>query len=94
MPNQELRHRLGIPDDAEKVLVFSESSHWDPNWLFTAEEYFERFVRHNLDQAIGELQREPPEGCCAGQSRMTMESIPWLLHKACLPRARKAKQAE
>ena len=57
--DQELRHRLGIPNDAEKVLVFSESSHWDPNWLLTSEAYFERFVRHNLDQAIGELQREP-----------------------------------
>ena len=56
---QQLRHGLGIPDDAEKVLVFSESSHWDPNWLFTAEEYFQRFVRHNLDQAIEELLREP-----------------------------------
>jgi len=57
--DQELRHRLGIPDDAERVLIFSESSHWDPNWLLTSEAYFERFVRHNLDQAIGELQREP-----------------------------------
>ncbi len=57
--DQKLRHRLGIPDDAEKVLIFSESSHWDPNWLLTAEAYFERFVRHNLDQALGELQREP-----------------------------------
>ena len=57
--DQELRHRLDIPEDAERVLIFSESSHWDPNWLFTAEEYFERFVRHNLDQAIEALGREP-----------------------------------
>ncbi|MEA3335677.1 MAG: hypothetical protein U9R25_07170 [Chloroflexota bacterium] len=56
---QQIRRRLAIPDDAERVLIFCESSHWDPNWLFTAEEYFERFVRHNLDQAIEELQREP-----------------------------------
>jgi hypothetical protein len=57
--NQELCRHLGIPEDAERVLIFSESSHWDPNWLLTSEEYFERFVRHNLDQAIEELQREP-----------------------------------
>ncbi|MCD6284672.1 MAG: hypothetical protein J7M39_02010, partial [Anaerolineae bacterium] len=38
---------------------FSESSHWDPNWLMTSEGYFDRFVRDNLDQAIEELQREP-----------------------------------
>jgi hypothetical protein len=54
-----LRRRLGIPDDAERVLVFSESSHWDPNWLLTSEEYFERFVRSNLDRAIEELRRQP-----------------------------------
>ncbi len=53
--DQELRRHLGIPDDAERVLIFSESSHWDPNWLLTSEEYFERFVRHNLGQAIKEL---------------------------------------
>ncbi|HIP71800.1 MAG TPA: hypothetical protein EYH05_10450, partial [Anaerolineae bacterium] len=57
--NQELRRRLGIPDDAERVLILSESSHWDPNWLLTAEAYFKRFVRHNLDQAIAELAWEP-----------------------------------
>ncbi|MCD6447168.1 MAG: hypothetical protein J7L40_03260, partial [Candidatus Marinimicrobia bacterium] len=56
---QQLRHDLGIPDEAKQILIFSESSHWDPNWLFTAEEYFQRFVRHNLDQAIEELLREP-----------------------------------
>lgn len=54
-----LRRRLGIPDDAERVLIFTESSHWDPDWLYTSEEYFERFVRSNLDQALDELEREP-----------------------------------
>jgi len=57
--DQQIRRRLGIPDDAERVLIFSESSHWDPNWVLTSEEYFERFVSHNLNQAIEELQREP-----------------------------------
>ncbi|MEJ2735781.1 MAG: hypothetical protein P8189_19825 [Anaerolineae bacterium] len=54
-----LRRQLGIPGDAERVLVFSESSHWDPNWLYSSEEYYERFVESNLDQAIAELHREP-----------------------------------
>ena len=57
--NESLRRHLGIPDDAERVLVFSESSHWDPDWMLTSEEYYDRFVRANLDQAIEELQREP-----------------------------------
>jgi hypothetical protein len=57
--NEFLRRHLGIPDDAERVLVFLESSHWDPDWLLTSEEYYDRFVRSNLDQDIEELQREP-----------------------------------
>ena len=54
-----LRFHLGIPDDAERVLVISESSHWDPNWMLTSEEYYDRFVRSNFDQVILELQKEP-----------------------------------
>jgi len=55
----QLRHSLGIPDDAQRVLIFSESSHWDPNWLLTSDEYYQRFVQNNLDRAIEELLREP-----------------------------------
>ena len=60
-----LRRQLGIPDDAERVLIFSESSHWDPNWLFTSEAYYERFVNSNLDQAIDALQQEPRRVLCS-----------------------------
>lgn len=56
---QQIRQRLGVPAHARQVLVFTESSHWDPDWLYTADEYFERFVRENLDRAIQALQREP-----------------------------------
>ena len=55
----QIRQRLGIPEDAARVLIFSESSHWDPNWLNTSEEYFTRFVRSNLDQAVAALHSEP-----------------------------------
>jgi len=54
-----IRRRLGIPDDARRVIVFAESSHWDPSWIRTSEEYFQRYVRHNLDDAVSELLREP-----------------------------------
>ncbi len=54
-----LRRRLGVPDEARHVLILAESSHWDPNWLHTSEEYFARYVRRNLDQALAALQREP-----------------------------------
>jgi Glycosyl hydrolases family 38 N-terminal domain/Alpha mannosidase middle domain len=55
----DLRQQLAIPADAKNVLVFAENSHWDPNWLLTSEEYFTRFVRQNLDQALDELVRDP-----------------------------------
>lgn len=54
-----LRRRLGIPGDAARVLVFAESSHWDPNWVFTSETYWQRFVRRNLDLALDALAHEP-----------------------------------
>ncbi|MCX7620220.1 MAG: hypothetical protein N2037_05170, partial [Acidimicrobiales bacterium] len=50
---------LGIPDEAERVLVVTESSHWDPNWLLTSEEYYRWRVRRTLDAAIDELLAEP-----------------------------------
>jgi hypothetical protein len=56
---QALRRRLGIPDDAQRIMIFAESSHWDPDWVRTSEEYYDRLVRGNLDKAIEELQREP-----------------------------------
>jgi hypothetical protein len=54
-----LRTSLGIPADAERVLIFAETSHWDPNWLYTSQEYYDRFVQKQLDEAISELLREP-----------------------------------
>ena len=39
--------------------MFAESSHWDPDWRFTSEDYFERLVGPNLDKAVRELLKEP-----------------------------------
>lgn len=54
-----IRARLGIPLDAEKVLVFGETSHWDPNWLYTSEEYYAKRVGPTLDEVVDALEREP-----------------------------------
>ena len=54
-----LRDRLGIPADAQKVIIFAETSHWDPNWLYTSQEYYDRFIQKQLDLAIAALLREP-----------------------------------
>jgi hypothetical protein len=55
----QLRARMGIPPEARRVIVFGETSHWDPNWLLTSEQYYHRRIRQVLDAAIDELQREP-----------------------------------
>lgn len=53
-----VRQRLGIPGDAERVLVFAESSHWDPDWMFTSEEYYRLRIRRVLDGMVRWLERE------------------------------------
>jgi hypothetical protein len=55
----QLRRRLGIPPGARRVLVFGESSHWDPNWLFTSDEYYGLRIRRLLDRVLDELEGEP-----------------------------------
>jgi len=57
-PRREHARRLGIPDAAERVLVLAESSHWDPNWMFTSEQYFRFGVRRTLDRVLDELDRD------------------------------------
>ena len=55
----KLREHLGIPVGARHVLILAESSHWDPDWLYTWDEYFRGYARGNLDQALDELERDP-----------------------------------
>lgn len=54
-----LRDRLGIPEDASRVVVFAESTHWDPNWMLRAGEYFRFNVRRVIDDVLDELALEP-----------------------------------
>ncbi len=64
MTEDQLRFKLGIPQDASRVLVVLESSHWDPNWLLTSRESFKVAVCKNLEMALGELAREPRRIYC------------------------------
>lgn len=54
-----LRQRLGIPQAAARVLIFGETSHWDPNWLYTTEEYYEQRIWRIIDAALAALAAEP-----------------------------------
>lgn len=55
----ELRSRLGVPAEAKSVLVFSQSSHVDPDWLLTADQYQRVATDKAFDGALVELARDP-----------------------------------
>jgi hypothetical protein len=59
-----LRRKLGIPPDATHVLVFSESSHWDTNWLETSEGYFDKRLRPIFAGILGALEKDPHRVYC------------------------------
>jgi len=78
------RERLGIPAAAERVLVLAESTHWDPNWLLTSEEYYRLRVRRTLDAVVGELEAEPRRvwsAECAWFVRLWAERRPGMLDR-------------
>jgi hypothetical protein len=54
-----LRGRLDIPRDAKRVLIFGETSHWDPNWLHTTEEYYQLCIPRILDRVLDALEAQP-----------------------------------
>lgn len=64
MSESHLRAALGIPADAQRVLVFAESSHWDTNWLSTSEEYFHARVEPILDSVLAALGRDSTRVYC------------------------------
>jgi hypothetical protein len=54
-PEKKLRHKFGIPDDAKKVLIIGQSSHIDPDWILTLDEYYENFVRNIILSSLDYL---------------------------------------
>ena len=56
---EQVRRRLGIPSKAEKIIIFGETSHWDPNWLYTSEEYYQLRIQQIMDLALDCLQANP-----------------------------------
>ncbi|MBW1902668.1 MAG: hypothetical protein JRJ20_13705 [Deltaproteobacteria bacterium] len=54
-----IKERLGIPPEAKRVLIFGESSHWDPNWLLTSEQYYQQRIECILSSAIKALINDP-----------------------------------
>jgi len=63
-PEASLRAKLGIPADAARVLVLSESSHWDTNWLQTSEEYFRARLVPIFHAIMAALESDPERVYC------------------------------
>lgn len=55
----QLRTLLGIPPDAERVLILSQSSHLDINWKRTHEQYYTESVDQIFEDATRLLADDP-----------------------------------
>jgi hypothetical protein len=55
----ELRQKLGIPAEARQVIVFAQSSHWDPDWMATADQYQKLATDRAIKNALIELEKDP-----------------------------------
>ena len=55
---QRLRDALGIPRDAQKVIVFGQNSHLDINWEFTTDEYYTQYVQEIFDEALDDYKAD------------------------------------
>ena len=45
MSESTIRHQLGIPDAAKRVLILSQSSHLDWDWTKTFDQYYQDSVQ-------------------------------------------------
>lgn len=54
-----IRAGLGIPPEAPRVIILSQSSHLDLNWLKTFEHYYQDRVRGVFDRALALLDANP-----------------------------------
>jgi len=54
-----LRQSLGIPAEAQEVIVFAQSSHVDPDWLMTADQYQRLLTDRTFDKALKQLEKDP-----------------------------------
>ena len=54
--SKQLKKELKIPPDAKKVLILSQSSHWDINWQKTFDEYYHENVKWIIKDSIAHLE--------------------------------------
>jgi hypothetical protein len=54
-----LRHALGIPDDAQQVIVFGQNAHLDIDWQKTFDDYYTTFVGNVFLEARAIVDAQP-----------------------------------
>ncbi len=59
LSERDLREALGVPADAERVLILSQSSHLDINWRKTFAQYYRDHVEGVFVEAEAVLDRDP-----------------------------------
>lgn len=55
----ELRSLLGVPPDAQRVIIFGQNAHMDLDWLFTFEEYYDKYVEEIIGDALHIIDDDP-----------------------------------
>jgi len=55
----ELRRSLGIPPEAERVVIFNQNAHWDLDWLKTFDTYYNLYVEKTITEALDILDHDP-----------------------------------
>jgi hypothetical protein len=58
-PEEDLRKQLGIPKAARTVVVFAQTSHLDPGWQKTFDQYYDLYVRDIFLEARAILEAQP-----------------------------------
>jgi hypothetical protein len=66
-PEQEIRARLGVPDDARTVVVFAQTAHLDIDWQQTFDDYYANFVEQIFLDARRLLDAQPRAAYSVGE---------------------------
>ena len=58
-PEADLRTRLGVPTDAERVVIFAQNAHLDIDWQKTFDDYYASYVGDIFLEARAILDQQP-----------------------------------
>ncbi|MBS2021790.1 MAG: hypothetical protein JST92_05230 [Deltaproteobacteria bacterium] len=74
-PEDQVRQRLGVPDDATRVLVFAQTSHLDLDWQRTFDDYYASFVGDIFLSARKQLEAQPRASYSVAEMAFVQEHL-------------------